>query len=152
MSVSERLQERRDQLLEYLELTHLEKRFIELCHRNNTAARRVALLIAQYCDADRRMERESLLRLLIEEAVPTLRRAIEVASMSVPDGYTVVPSQQLQALRAVAGQALALAETEGGMERAHALERLKHRLVVAVNLDKELAKHGRKSAQVFRVT
>ena len=134
MSLSERYQDRRDQLLDCLELSNVEKRFIELCYRSNTAARRVALLIGQYVEAELRSEREGLLRLLIEDAVPTLRDAIAVASMSIPDGYVVLSNQQLDALRSVAATAVDVAGA-GGIERAHAIERLKQKLEVVANLD-----------------
>ncbi|WP_321367987.1 hypothetical protein [uncultured Desulfuromusa sp.] len=91
-------------------------------------------MVGQYVESEARSDRESLLRLLIEDAVPTLRDAIAVASMSIPDGYVVVSNQQLEALRSVAATAVDVART-GGLERAHAIDKLKQRLEVVANLD-----------------
>lgn len=137
MSLSERYQERRDQLVEYLELTTIEKKFVELYWRKNPAATRVALLISQYLEAERSSDRESLIRLLIEEAVPLLRLAVEAAALRVPDGYVIMSDQQVDALRAVVEQA-ALVAYSAGQTQWKALFTLRQRLEVTDNLDQSI--------------
>jgi hypothetical protein len=133
MSLSERYQERRDQLLEFLELTMLDKRFVELCWRNNLAAKQVAHLVSQYCEAETSSERSSLLRLLIEDAIPRLRLAVEAAALSVPAGYMLLHEQQVKALRSLAEQVAVVVNTPA-QERAKAIFILGQRLEVVDNL------------------
>lgn len=132
--LSDRYQERRDRLIQILDLTNLECRFVEQQYRANTAARRVALLVGQYVETDSRSEREGLLRLLVETAVPLLRAAIEAAALNVPDGYTVLSDQHLRALRSVAIQGLVVSSTTGDV-RDYAIGKMKQRLEVVTNLD-----------------
>ncbi len=137
MTLSERYQERRDQLLEFLELTMLEKRFVEFNYRKNLAAKQVAHLVAQYVEAETASERSSLLRLLMEDAVPRLRLAVEAAALSVPEGYTLVHERQIRAFRALAEQVAVVVNTSG-QERAKALFTLGQRLEVVENLDQSV--------------
>jgi len=134
MALSDRYQERRDQLLEVLELTLIEKRFVELCWRNNLAAKQVAHLVAQYVEAETSSERSSLLRLLIEDAVPRLKLAIEAAALNIPPGYVLLHDQQVRALRSVAEQAAVVVHAEG-LERNRAVFTLGQRLEIVANLD-----------------
>ena len=138
MSLSGLYQARRDEIVDdVLGLSMIEKRFVELCWRNSLAAKRVAHLIRDYCEADTATDRATLRRLLLEDAVPRLRYAIEASSITVPDGYVLLDEQVVKALRSVVEIAAVVAANDG-MDRNRAIFTMVQRLEVVANLDQRI--------------
>ena len=136
MSLSELYQERRDQLVEQLELSDIEQRFVAENYRLDVSALRVARLIADYVESDSSAMRRELLGLLILEAIPAMRASMADRVVVVPDGYVLLSKLRLRSLDDVLDMALAVCRSTG-KNRDSTVSRLKQVCEAARNLDPE---------------
>lgn len=124
MSLSERYQERRDQLLEHLGLTDRERLFIANNYQVVDAAGRMARLLRDYVEQDSAAVRRELMRLLVGDAVPDLRAAMAAMDLVVPEGYVLLSCRHLGLLQEVVGVALDVCAVTG-KSRDSAVSRLR---------------------------
>ncbi len=136
MALSERYQERRDQLVSDLELTGLEQRFVAENYRTDVSALRVARLISDYMESDESTTRRELLRLLILDAIPAMRASMAARLVVVPSGYVLLSELRVKSLDDVIEAAQAVCRSTG-KNRDSMVSRLKQVCETAQDLNPE---------------